>query len=100
LKLQEDLSTIIAAIIHDVSSNLLLCAGMLYVGRSAALTLLAIATTLTINVVNNLQFVKRSPVAISVYGKTDITVTFAGGCLNHCSLLESWLPVSYSGTKK
>jgi hypothetical protein len=51
---------------------------MLSVGRPAALTLLAIATTLTINVVNNLQFVKRSPTAISVYGKRDIDVTFTG----------------------
>lgn len=51
---------------------------MLHIGRSAALTLLAVAFTLVINVVNNLTFLHRNDVAKMVYGKKDINVTFAG----------------------
>lgn len=53
-------------------------AGILHVGRAAALTLLAIACTLTITVVNNLVFFHKSETARTVYGARDIDVTLAG----------------------
>lgn len=51
------------------------------VGRGAALTLLAIATTLTINVVNNLTYLHKSDFAKTAYTKRDIDVTYAGALL-------------------
>ena len=55
--------------------------GLLFVGRPAALALLASVMTLVITVVNNLTYFHRSPVAQTVYGKRDINVTFAGNKL-------------------
>lgn len=63
--------------------TLLLCVvpGLLHTCRPAALTLLAIAATLTINVVNNLVFLHKNPTAQQVYGLRHIDVTLAGALL-------------------
>ena len=53
-------------------------AGVALVGHGAALTLLAIATTLTINVVNNLTLLHKSDFARTAYGKKDVDITLAG----------------------
>jgi hypothetical protein len=52
-----------------------------FVGRNAALTLLAIATTLTINVINNLQFMQKNDFAKAAFTKEIINVTYAGAIL-------------------
>jgi len=58
-------------------------AGVAFVGRNAALTLLAIATTLTINVINNLQFMQKNDFAKAAFTKEIINVTYAGALSLH-----------------
>lgn len=52
-----------------------------FIGRNAALALVAVAATLTITVVNNLAYLHKNPFALQTFTRLHINVTYAGAIL-------------------